>query len=173
MKLRLIILLAVLMTSCAPIYVNYDYEKGTDFSKYKTYNFYKDIETGLSELDSKRLLDAIDSRMQAKGFTKSETPDIFINITSSEFQETQRSSVGVGVGGSGRNVGGGISLGIPIGQSNVNRQIIIDFIDENGIGLFWQAVSEASYNPNATPEKREDKLKAIVDKVLLQYPPKL
>ena len=172
MKSCIIILIAVMVTSCAPIYVNYDYEKGTNFTQYKTYNYYKDLETGLSELDSKRLIEALDANLQNKGFSKSEKPDIFINITSSEFFETQRSTVGVGVGGTGGNVGGGISVGIPIGQANVNRQITIDFIDENGIGLFWQAVSEATYNPNALPEKREEKLKALVDKVLSQYPPK-
>ena len=49
-------------------------------------------------------------------------------------------------------------------------QFLIDFRDENGIGLFWQAVSESSYNPNRTPEKREAKLRAIVEKVLAKYP---
>ncbi|MFC4721418.1 DUF4136 domain-containing protein [Geojedonia litorea] len=166
------ILVLLLFMSCAPIRVNYDYERGTDFSTYKTYNYYQDLNTGLSELDTNRLLDALDAGLQAKGFSLSETPDFFINIVSDEYQEAQRNSVGVGMGGTGRNVGGGISIGIPIGQSSINRQIIFDFVDENGKGLFWQAVSESSYNPNATPEQRETKLKAIVDKVLSGYPPK-
>ena len=171
MKALKIIVLALLITSCAPIRVNYDYEKATDFNKYKTYNYYSDLQTGLNELDSKRLLAAIDAKLQSKGLSLSETPDFFINIQSNEFQESQRNTVGVGLGGSGRNVGGGLSLGIPIGQSKINRRIIIDFIDENGNGLFWQAVSESSYNPKATPEKREVTLNAIVEKVLLEYPP--
>ena len=162
----------VLVTSCAPIYVNYDYEKQHDFAKYKTYNYYSDLETGLSELDTKRLLSLMDEALKSKGFTISSYPDFFINITSSEFQESQNSTVGVGVGGSGRNVGGGISIGIPIGNQNVNRQIVFDFIDENGNGLFWQAISESSFNLNAKPEQREARLKAIVDKVLAGYPPK-
>ena len=165
-------LLLLFVASCAPIYVNYDYEKQHDFTKYKTYNYYSDLETGLSELDTKRLLYVMDEALKAKGFTLSSTPDFFINITSSEFQENRNSTVGVGVGGGGRNVGGGISIGIPLGQQNVNTQIIFDFIDENGIGLFWQAVSESSFNPNAKPEERESRLKAIADKVFAGYPPK-
>jgi len=171
MKTFKIIVLTLLVVSCAPIRVNYDYEKTTDFNKYKTYNYYSDIKTGLNELDTKRLLSEIDVKLQSKGFTLSDTPDFFINIQSSEFQESQRNTVGVGLGGSGSNVGGGLSIGIPIGQSNINLQIIIDFIDENGNGLFWQAVSESSYNPKATPEKREAVLNAIVEKILLEYPP--
>lgn len=160
------------MLSCAPIYVNYDYEKGTDFTSYKTYNYYAQMQTGLSELDTKRLMDALDAKLQSRGFTLSETPDFFIDIKSSEFHGAQRSNVGVGVGGGGGNVGGGISIGIPVGQSNINRQITLDFVDENKNGLFWQAVSESSYNPNANPEQREKQMQAIVEKVLSKYPPK-
>ncbi len=165
-------LLVFLVVSCAPIYVNYDYEKQTDFSKYKTYNYYSDINTGLSELDSNRLLDALDEALLLKGLTLSDNPDFYIDITSSEFQNNQRNTVGVGVGGGGRNVGGGISIGLPIGQPKLNRQIIFDFHDEKGIGLFWQAISESGYNPNAGPEQREARIKTIVQKVLKGFPPK-
>ncbi|MFI1745329.1 DUF4136 domain-containing protein [Thalassobellus sediminis] len=166
------IALLLLVASCAPIYVNYDYEKGTDFTKYKTYNYYSDMKTGLSELDTKRLLDALDLKMKEKGFALSDVPDFFIDIKSSEFQASQRQTVGVGVGGGGGNMGGGISIGLPIGQANVNREITIDFVDENKKQLFWQAVSESNFNPRATPEKKEARLNAIVEKVLVQYPPK-
>jgi len=129
------------------------------------------LETGLSELDTKRLFNILDKRLSVKGMTLSDTPDFYINIQSSEYQENQQSTVGVGVGGTRRNVGGGISIGIPVGQANVNRQIIIDFVDESKNGLFWQAITESSFNPNAAPEKREERLTAIVDKVLEGYPP--
>ena len=170
---KLLLLLLLVITSCAPIYVVYDFEKGTDFSQYKTYNYYDGMQTGLSELDFKRLREALDIEMKARGFILSNTPDFFIDIKSNEFQQAQRNTVGVGLGGGGGNVGGGISIGLPIGQANVNRQIIFDFVDEkNNKGLFWQAVSESSFNPNTAPDKREEHLKAIVKKVLDKYPPK-
>lgn len=172
MKHLQILLLVFLIVSCAPIRVNYDYERTTNFSKYKTYQYFGDMKTGLSALDTKRFLDAFDAKMTALGFSISETPDFLIDIKSAEFQGTPRQSVGVGLGGGGRNVGGGVSIGIPIGQPNVSRQITVDFVDENGIGLFWQAVSESSFNPNASPENREARLKAITDKILAGYPPK-
>lgn len=171
MKFLKITILAILIVSCAPIRVNYDYDKAVNFTTYKTYQYYGDIKTGLSELDTKRLLNAIDVKMQAKGFSISENPDFFIDIKSQEYQAAQRQTVGVGVGGGGGNVGGGISIGLPIGQANVNRQITIDFVDENKKQLFWQAISESSFNPNSNPEKREARLNAIVEKVLSSYPP--
>jgi len=169
---RLLSIIGILsIISCAPIYVDYDYETGTDFSKYKTYNMYSDMQTGLSELDTKRLLNSIDQFLQAKGFTVSDSPDFLVNISSNEYHAERRSTVGVGVGGGGRNVGGGISVGIPIGSNDINREMVFDFIDANKDSLFWQAISESSFNPNATPEKREERLKAIVAKVFSSYPP--
>jgi hypothetical protein len=171
MQLFKITILMLFMVSCAPIHVNYDYDKATNFGAYKTYQYYGDMKTGLSELDTKRMLDAIDLKMKANGFSISNSPDFFIDIKSAEYQEPQRQTVGVGLGGGGRHVGGGISIGLPIGQGNVNRQITIDFVDENKKQLFWQAISESSFNPKAAPEKREARINAIVEKMLSGYPP--
>lgn len=165
-------LFTLLIISCAPIHVNYDFDETTQFTNYKTYNYYSDMQTGLSELDTKRFLDALDAKMTAKGFNLSDSPDFFIDIKSREYQDVQRQTVGVGVGGGGGNVGGGISIGLPIGQANVNRQITIEFVDDSKKQLFWQAVSEYSFNPNMKPEQREEKFKAITEKVLSKYPPK-
>jgi hypothetical protein len=172
MKKILVLFFVVAISSCAPIYVNYDFERGTDFNKYKTYNYYSDLETGMSELDTKRLLSVMDAQMQAKGLTLSESPDFYVNVVSSEYENNNRNTVGVGVGGGGRNAGGGISIDLPIGQPKMNRTILFEFIDEDGIGLFWKAESESGYNPNASPEKRETQFKAIVEKVLKGFPPR-
>lgn len=169
--LNIISFLLLLLSSCAPIYVNYDYDKVTDFSEYKTYNYFSDIDSGLSELDTNRLLDALDLKLKEKGFILSNTPDFLIDINSTEFIGERRETVGVGVAGGGGNVGGGITIGLPIGQANINRQIKIDFIDEEKKQLFWQAICEFSFNIKSNPEKREVKLNAVVEKVLAQYPP--
>lgn len=171
MKSIKILFIAFLVVSCAPIRVNYDFDRTTDFSKYKTYQYYGDMKTGLSELDTKRLLDAMDAKMISLGFKVAENPDFLIDIRSAEFQGAPRQTIGVGLGGGGRNAGGGVSVGIPVGGSNVSRQITIDFVDDKGKGLFWQAVSESNYSPNAIPGEREEKLKAIVEKILSGFPP--
>lgn len=172
MKKFFFIFLLALLSSCNAVRVTYDYEKTADFSKYKTYNYYSDIQTGMSELDNRRFFNALDEALQAKGFSLSGTPDFFIDIQTSQYQSANQSSVGIGMGAGGGNVGGGVSMGIPVGQAAMNRQIVFDFVDEEGIGLFWQAISESGYNPDATPEVREAQFKAIVAKVLEGFPPK-
>ncbi|AIZ40325.1 DUF4136 domain-containing protein [Cellulophaga baltica] len=149
------------VVSCAAVRVNYDYDTKTDFTSYTTYNYYPDFESGLSGLDEKRILVLIDSTMQAKGIQLSEEPDFFINVQSNEFQAPQSN-----------NVGGGISIGLPVGQPKLEREIQIDFVDSQKEFLFWQAVSASGFKENATPEAREQKLRQIVDKVFDKYPPK-
>lgn len=170
MRLLLILVLLVLV-SCAPIRVNYDYDSTTQFDTYNTYQYYADMDTGLNELDTNRFLDALDAKMTQKGYRISKTPDFFIDIKSRSFQEAPKSTVGIGMGGTSGNVGGGVSVGIPVGQGNMSREITIDFVDHGKKQLFWQAVSESSFNPNATPETKDNMFKAIADKVLSEYPP--
>ncbi len=166
------VLFLLLFISCNAVKVNYDFDKETDFSNYNTYNYYSDIETGLGELDDKRLFKALDIALQSKGLVFSEEPDFLINIEGKSFQTPQNTSVGVGVGGTGSNVGGGVSVGIPLGTSKFERQIIFDFVDAKKDQLFWQAVSTSSLKENLPPFAREQKLKELVDKVLSKYPPK-
>jgi len=169
---RILFLLAVtLLLSCNAIRVNYDYDKEVDFANYTSYNYYPDMQTGLSELDTKRLLDAVDAEMERKGIKLSEDPDFFINIESNSYQKPRNSSVGVGLGGSGRSVGGGVSVGIPVGGPKMERQIRFDFVDNTMDILFWQAESQSPFKENVSPEERDERLRALASKVFEKYPP--
>jgi len=78
----------------------------------------------------------------------------------------------VGVGGTGGHVGGGVSIGLPIGQNKLEREIVFDLVDSQKDALFWQAVSTSSYSENATPLSREKQLREVVSKVFSKYPPR-
>lgn len=169
---RIAFLFAVtFLFSCNAIKVNYDYDKAVDFSNYTTYNYYPDMQTGLSELDTKRLLDAVDAEMKAKGIQLTGEPDFFINIESNSFQKPRNNSVGVGLGGGGRNVGGGLSVGIPVGGPKIERQIRFDFVDNENDRLFWQAESQSPFKENVSPEARDENLRNLAAKVFEKYPP--
>lgn len=163
--------LLLIFVACTTPRVMYDYDKKVNFTKYKTYNFYPDIDTGLSELDNKRLFRQADSILQSRGFVRTATPDFYINIETSAFQPNQNSAVGVGVGGGGRNAGGGISIGLPI-NAKLNQQLVFDFVDVREDDLYWQAVAEGYYKEKATPQEREAYFRTILLKVLKGYPPK-
>ncbi|WP_296379477.1 DUF4136 domain-containing protein [Winogradskyella sp.] len=170
MKLIKFLSIVLLFTSCGA-FVDYDYEKGTDFTQYKTYNYYSDLKSGFNPLDEKRLFRALDAKLKSMGLEKSETPSFNIDIQSAEVTSNSNSNVGVGIGGTGRNVGGGVSIGIPVGQNRTMREISIEFVDDSKNGVFWQAITTIS-NYGNTPEKREESFAKLIEKVLSKYPPK-
>jgi hypothetical protein len=171
MKTGMLFAFTLLIVSCSTVRVNYDYDKETAFNNYTTYNYYPEMVTGLSDLDNKRLLTAIDQNMASKGILLSEEPDFLINIQSRSSQMPRNNSVGVGLGGGGGGIGGGISMGIPVGQPGLQLELQFDFVDSQKQALFWQGISQGPFKESATPVAREQKLKEIVDKVFSKFPP--
>jgi len=167
-----ILLVALVLASCSAVRVQYDYDRTADFSAYATYNYYADMDTGLSELDEKRLIKAIDFNLRDNGIRLSEEPDILIDIKSRSYTGIQRNTVGVGIGGSGRNVGGGVNIGIPMRNSKLEREVQIDFVDSQKEALVWQATAISSFYDNSSPEVREQKFLQLVTKAFSKYPPK-
>lgn len=130
------------------------------------------METGLSALDEKRLMDALDASLGEKGLMFAEEPDFFINIKSAVFRSQPSNNVGVGLGSGGGNVGGGVSIGIPVGGPKFTREIQLDFVDANKNMLIWQALSESPFREGDTPLEKAEKLKALMFKIFSKYPPK-
>jgi hypothetical protein len=164
------IILIFLLDSCGTA-VNYDYEKSTDFSRYNSYNYYDDIESGLSQLDNNRIINAIDSLLQQRGIVKSKSPDFLINFYASEMITGPESSIGIGVGGGGGNVGVGVSGGIPIGGNSILQKMTIDLVDASEDRLFWKAIAESKYSENANPDKRSEHYNRLMLKIFKKYPP--
>ena len=101
----------------------------------------------------------------------SEEPDMYINILSKESEKVDRSTIGIGMGG-GRNVGFGISGGIPIGSKKMNQTLIIDFVKSENDELLWQGISNGTIKEQTTPKEKLMHYKKIIEKMLMNYPPK-
>ncbi len=167
MKQFLYVCLVLLLVACAGPRVIYDYDIKTDFSKYKTYNYYPDLKTGLSDLDTKRLLDATDKALEAKGFSKTDSPQFYVNFKSQKYQTPSRTGVGVGVGNGPISIGGTI----PVGRPDQHLQLTVDFVDVQKDELFWQAEADDTQNSEQTPENRMSFFTVMIQKALSKYPP--
>lgn len=172
MRIYHYIFLAIFITSCGGPRAVYDYDDTATFSNISTYQIFPDLQTGMNQLDEQRLVNILEEQMSQKGFSKSEDPQIYVNFYSTEYQTPTRNSVGIGVGGTGRNVGVGISGGIPIGGPENYRRVTFDFIDAQKDILIWQAVVEGKFDLNTSPEKRAEQLRSMVEEALEGYPPK-
>jgi Domain of unknown function (DUF4136) len=86
------VLLLFVAASCSSVRVYSDYDNNINFSQYKTYAFHKKgiDRVEISELDKKRILNAIDRELSKKGMTKSENPDLLINILTNRRKPIQR-----------------------------------------------------------------------------------
>ena len=164
-------LFLIFIVGCSSSKVIYDYDSKTDFKVYKTFNYFEDAGEGLNELDVKRITDELTNGLQQKGMKLSEDPDMYINIISNESKKIDRSTIGIGMGG-GRNVGFGISGGIPIGSKKMNQKLIIDFVKSENDELLWQGISNEAIKERTTPEEKLMHYKKVIEKILMNYPPK-
>lgn len=171
MKLLKILSLCLILSSCNAPKAVYDYDSTTNFKSYKTYQFFPDFQTGLSQLDETRLIASLENGMQQNGISKAQEPDLFVNAYSQERVDRNRSSLGIGIGSGGGNLGVGVSGGIPIESNKLILEITIDFINVEKDALIWQAVVETKVNPKASPEERRAVFDKIVEKALEGYPP--
>jgi hypothetical protein len=162
----------VLLVSCASVSVNYDYDKKVDFSKYKTYAFYK---TGIdkveiSDLDKKRILRSIEDELTKKGFTKSEFPNLLVNINTKAEKNVNVNQF-QSVFGYGWGFGWNPYFGMNYQINTITEgSLIIDFIDASNKELVWQG--EGTGNLTQNTNKKDENIKNFVFRILSQYPPK-
>lgn len=155
------------LISCGTAKVSYDYDDTIDFTAYKTYNYYPELKSSLSQLDERRLLVATDSILETKGFTKSKAPDMYVNFKSKTYETPSRNSVGIGIGSGPVVIGGNI----PVGMPDQHIQLKVDFVDVKKDELIWQAEIDDVQNSKNTPENREAFFKVILEKAFSKYPP--
>lgn len=183
-KLLIIPIIAlVLLSSCNSVRVLSDYDQKANFSEYKSYAFYK---TGIdkvqiSDLDKKRILRAIETEMTSRGFVKSETPDILINIFTKEQErvDVYNNNFGWGgMGGWGWGGYGGWGPGYGWGwgggsmvSTSTEGSLYIDLVDTKSKQLVWQGKGEGTLANTKNIKKKEQRIKEFVSQIMKQYPP--
>jgi uncharacterized protein YcfL len=167
--LKILPVLLLLLVGCSSVYVNTDYDKKVDFAQYKTYAYYK---TGIdkveiSDLDKKRILRSIDEVMLTKGFTKSDTPDLLININAKAQKNVDVNQFNYGWGfGWGWNPFWG---GNTMVSTSTDGILTIDLIDAKQKELVWQG--EGTGYLTKDTDAKDENIKEFVSKILAQYPP--
>lgn len=161
----LIAVIGILMISCNTVRVSYDFDRATDFNTYKTYNFHqKGIEKlELNDLDKRRILAAIDVQMAAKGFTKSESPQLYINVLASSKEKINIDNGGY-YGGWGPYWGGPSRV-----YQYTSGTIILDIIDNARNILVWQGAG-SGLNVSDLETKADDIPRAI-EEIMAKFPP--
>ena len=170
----LTVFLLFLLASCgSAISVYSDYDKNADFSQYRTYAFHKRgiDRLQISELEKKRILHAIDNELSKKGMTKSETPDLLINILTKERERVDVDQYNSGWG-YGWRYGWNPYLwgGRTYVTTTTEGTLYIDLIDAKKKELVWEGEGIGYLSDNRNEKEKE--INEFVAKILAQFPPK-
>ena len=179
-KILPLLTLLIVVSSCSSVKVAADYDKEAKFNDYKTFAFFK---TGIdkaeiSDLDKRRILRAIEAELLAKGFTKSEKPDLLVSLFTKSQQRVDVYNNSWGYGGWGWGGYGSFGPGWGWGwnqQPNISTStqghLYIDLIDANKKELVWQGIGRGYISESM--KYKEERIKEFVLKIMKKYPPEM
>ncbi|WP_411767377.1 DUF4136 domain-containing protein [Winogradskyella sp. A3E31] len=173
-------LLATFM-SCSSVKVAADYDREAEFNDYKTFAFFKPgiDKAEINDIDKRRILRAIEAELLAKGYTKSDNPDVLVSMFTKSNQRVDiyNNSWGAGAWGWGFGPRWGWGPGWGLGWNGGNNVstrtegvLFIDLLDADKKQLIWQG-SGTGYLVTNNVEKKEARIKEFVSKMMEQYPP--
>ncbi|MGE5276059.1 MAG: DUF4136 domain-containing protein [Acidobacteriota bacterium] len=162
-------------TACSSITTSADYDKGANFSQYKTYAW-KDVDAKQNELIENRIKGAVDSQLAAKGLRKVEAnPDLWVVYHTRLSEQTQINTYdtgwGYGWGWRGYGYGGGGMSSTTVSKIPVGT-LIVDLVDAKENQLKWRGTASKTLDPSATVDEREKNVNAAAEKMFAGYPPK-
>lgn len=171
------LILLLSLNSCSSVSVYSDYDKGTDFSGFKTYAFYKKgiDKVEISDLDKKRILRAIEKELKGKGMVASDDPDLLVNIFTKSREKIDVYNnnymgwypwyYGYGF------YGPGLGFGYTNVSSSTEGTLFIDLIDARKKELAWQGIGVGILSYYKNIDKKEQRINEFVTNIMTQYPP--
>ena len=178
MKMKIAVAaLAILLAPALAIAqkTSYDFDKAIDFTTFKTYGLKDGTKVGDKLIDD-RIVAAIETELAAKGFTKSDNPDVFVvyhlAFDSQKDISTYSSGYPGGYGAYGWGWGGGMSTTTTQVRDILVGTLVIDIADAKAGQVAWRGMGVKEINTTAKPEKRDKNISEAVAKIFKNYPPK-
>jgi hypothetical protein len=166
--------------------VRYNFDKNTDFSKFKTYKWValKDA-TPVNDLTDKQIKGSIDGQLATKGLSKvdGDNADLFVAYQTAITTEKQFTSFSTDMGpgwasGPGWNRAGwygagGMQMQTTTGQTSTIYvgQLDFDMYDSANKDLVWRGTASKTIDQKAKPDKQQKDINNAVAKLLKNYPP--
>jgi hypothetical protein len=178
-KLSILLVILITVTSCSPLKITSDFDRSANFSSYKTYSFIVYPESLPYDRNlSSTAISSIANELESRGFTKSENPDVFIDMKVKIGQK----KTDVSYGGDYPDMYGygyiyiwstDFSTSSINFNTYANGTMFIDIIDARKKQLVWQGRGTAKVDPDLNSLIREKNVAETVKKIFTKYPPKL
>jgi hypothetical protein len=158
-----------LLTSCLALSamvaiaqtVKVDYDREVDFAKFTTYAWQED-RSGANPLVDKRIVNAIDAQLAAKGWTRVDAPaNALVTYHAAIDGRRQLNAWGRGPRWSG--------MGTITEEMIYTGQIVVDISDAASGQLIWRGV--ASDTASDKTDKNEKRMNEAIAKLFKQFPP--
>jgi hypothetical protein len=146
--------------------VNYNYDRGTDFTKFKTYKWVPiNGAQHPNQITDGNITSIIDAQLASKGFVKKtdDPVDLFVGYGTT-IQDQQEIT---GYGG-GFRFGG---MGMAQTQTIQNGTLLLDIYSPAGKLLVWRGTVTESLDPSSNPDKNYKQLQKALTKLLKDFPP--
>jgi hypothetical protein len=178
-----LVAMAVLLTACAPsVKVRSDADPGVDMRQYQTYGFFSQMGVegdNYSNLLGRHFRDSISAQMNARGYSKSDTPQLQINVSvGSEEKVRVNTYQDPYLYGGYYGMHGYGYMGGPWGYPSSTRttvtqyteaNVYIDMVDASEHKMVWQGVATFKVTEKMQEQIRES-IYNTVDSVFAQFP---
>ena len=151
--------------------VKADYDKATDFARYRTFSFKKGTDAP-TPFAQERIQAAIAAQLKERGVSPSDTPDLYV-FTHTKLSTQQRVDVtsygyggypGWGGWGGGFGSSSVMVTDVPMGT------VMVDIVDAKTDALVWRGLASDTLSTNPTPEKSEKRINKAMTKLFAKYP---
>jgi hypothetical protein len=151
--------------------VKSDYDKATDFAKYRTFSFKKGTDAP-TPFAQQRIEGAVAAQLKERGIVPGDSPDLYV-YTHTKIDKQQRVDVtsfgyggypGWGGWGGGFGSSSVMVTDVPIGT------VMVDLVDAKTQALVWRGVASDTLSSNPTPEKSEKRINKAMAKLFDKFP---
>jgi hypothetical protein len=183
-KLISFTILVLLLQACSPYKVTQEYDKNTDFNRFKTFSFSPwDSENSrlVNRFDQERLISAIANELTKKGYTQvSGKGDLIVDIFVI-FDQKQGTTAytshyaspywgGYGFYGYGYGYFPGYGSTVVETYNYVQGTIIINLFDRMGKLLVWQGTGIGTVS--TSHQERKTNIPKIIEQIFFKFPKK-
>lgn len=188
MRYSIIILLAIILTSCEGVKITNNWDKKIDFTQFKTYSLYpwdKHNDQIVNDYDKQTILSAIKLEMDKRGYKQVKKDgelvvSTFVIIENKTSYQAYTNHYGGwagygggwgyygGVGYYGYGYGPGYSATTVYSTDYKQGTLIIDIFDLSKKKLVWQGIGSAQVTQDM--DKRDRRLPTTIASIFRRYP---
>jgi hypothetical protein len=149
--------------------VTYDYAKGTDFSRLRTYAWTRGTPVN-DELNHRRIVSAIEAQLSAHGLVPAArtAPDVLVAYHASFDRNLQINGFASGLG----YRPSAIRTGAARAEEVLVGSLAVDLVDARSGALVWRGIATHDVDTKANAQKRDKNIAKATEKLFRNYPPR-